>query len=141
MFYQLSNAVDNFFSLQNQIAACATPVRRKRPAARKQYYPCANLFRDGDGAVLTAEIPGMAKEDIKMEVKERTVRIAGKRKVEYPKDAQLHRLERGDMDFDRSFKLDYLVDTDKIEAEYKDGILRVALPRADRDKPKKIEIN
>ena len=141
MFYGLSNAADNFFSLQNQIAACTAPGRSGRPAARKQCYPCANLFRDGDGAVLTAEIPGMAKEDIKMEVKERTVRIAGKRKVEYPKDAQLHRLERGDMDFDRSFKLDYLVDTDKIEAEYKDGILRVALPRADRDKPKKIEVN
>ncbi len=91
--------------------------------------------------MLAAELPGIKKEELILEVREDVVRLAGARKIDYGEDCSCHRLERKGLRFDRSLKLLFRIETDKIRAEFKDGLLQVFLPRAESDKPKKIVIS
>ncbi|MDR4503927.1 MAG: Hsp20/alpha crystallin family protein [Candidatus Scalindua sp.] len=103
-------------------------------------YPAVNIFeKDGD-TVLVAELPGVKKKDINIEVKENTVRLSGERAIKYDKNVSYHRAERNSSKFDRTLKLPINVQTDKVKAEYKDGLLVLCLPRAEKDKPKQITI-
>ena len=104
-------------------------------------FPSVNLFRKGDDIILTAEIPGMKKEDIRLEIKDHLIRISGKKETEYPEASSVHRMERSNMKFDRSIKLPVRVNLDRIEARHEDGILTVTLPRAEEDKPKQISVH
>ena len=104
-------------------------------------YPFINLFeREGD-LILTTELPGVKKEELTLEVREDVLRLAGTRKIEYGEECSCHRLERKGLNFDRSLKLPFRIEGGKIQAEFKDGLLMVFLPRAESDKPKKIVIN
>lgn len=104
-------------------------------------YPAVNILEKDDDYVAIAELPGIRKEDLNLEVKQDLLRISGERKVDYGSDCSCHRLERRSLKFDRTLKLPFQVDSDKINAEYNDGILAVLLPRAESDKPRKITIN
>lgn len=104
-------------------------------------FPAINLFRDGEDYVLTAELPGVAKENLHLEVRENLLRISGERAIHYGKDESIHRLERGGTKFDRSIKLPYRVQPNKIKADLRDGVLMLHLERAEEDKPRKISIN
>ncbi len=104
-------------------------------------YPFINLFeKDGD-LVLAAELPGVKKEELTLEIREDVLRLAGARKIEYGEDCSCHRLERKGLNFDRSIKLPFRIEGGKIQAEFKNGMLMVVLPRAESDKPKQIAIN
>jgi HSP20 family protein len=70
----------------------------------------------------------------------RTLRIAGKKTVEYPEKASLHRRERLSGEFDRAITLPVAIDADRVKAEYRNGMLALFLPRAESDKPKSIKI-
>ena len=76
-----------------------------------------------------------------MEVREDVLRLAGARKIEYGEDCSCHRLERKGLNFDRSIKLPFRIQGDKIQADFQNGLLMVILPRAESDKPKQIVIN
>jgi len=104
-------------------------------------YPPVNIFRKGEDLVLIAEVPGIAKSDLELQVKGRTIRVAGTKNVKYPEKASLHRRERTSGRFDRSLTLPVEVDHDNVKAECRDGILAVFLPRAERDKARSININ
>jgi len=104
-------------------------------------YPFINLFETGGDLVLAVELPGIKKEELTLEVREDVLRLAGARKIEYGADCSCHRLERKGLNFDRSVKLPFRIESDKIRAEFQDGLLQVFLPRAESDKPKKITIN
>ncbi|MGD0108235.1 MAG: Hsp20/alpha crystallin family protein [Rhodopila sp.] len=103
-------------------------------------YPPFNIFRKGDDYVLIAEIPGISTTDLDLQVKGRTVRLAGTKAVKYPEKASLHRRERLAGRFDRSVTLPIEIDPDGVRAECRDGILALSLPRAERDKPRSIKI-
>lgn len=103
-------------------------------------YPFINLFETDGDLMLAAELPGIKKEELTLEVREDVLRLAGVRKIEYGEDCSCHRIERIGLRFDRSLKLPFRIETDKIRAEFKDGLLQVFLPRAESDKPKKIVI-
>jgi len=104
-------------------------------------YPPVNVFRKGDDFVLIAEAPGVKKADIEVQVKGRTVRIAGAKSVDYPKGAAVHRRERLAGRFDRAVSLPIEIDADRVQAECNHGVLAVLLTRAERDKPKTIKVN
>jgi HSP20 family protein len=104
-------------------------------------YPLINLFETGGDLVLAAELPGIKKEDLTLEVREDVLRIAGARVITHDKDCSCHRLERKGFNFDRSLKLPFRVEGGKINAEFKNGLLWVVLPRAESDKPKQIVIH
>jgi HSP20 family protein len=103
-------------------------------------YPPLNIFRKGDDFVVVAEVPGIKKSDIQIQVKDNTVRVAGKKDVKFPEKASLHRRERLAGDFDRAITVPIKVDAGNVKAECRDGILAIFLPRAAQDKPKSIQI-
>jgi HSP20 family protein len=103
-------------------------------------YPPLNVFRKGDDFALVAELPGVSSSDLDIEVKGRTVRLSGSKSVKYPENASIHRRERLQGRFDRSITLPIEVDQDRATAECHDGVLAITLPRAERDKPRSIQI-
>ena len=103
-------------------------------------YPPLNVFRKGDDIVVVTEVPGIDKSALQIEVKGRTIRIAGKKTVQYDEKASLHRRERLAGNFDRAITVPIEIDAEKVKAECRDGVLALYLPRADRDKPRSISV-
>ena|SRR5687768_11517070 len=103
-------------------------------------YPPINVFQQGEDLVAVIELPGVDREDLNIEAKNNTIRIAGRKNVEFPEDASAHRRERLWGVFDRTLSVPMQIDPDGIKAEYKDGLLSLFIPRAARDKPRTIEI-
>lgn len=103
-------------------------------------FPPINVFRKGDGLALIAEVPGVNKEDIEVQVKGRSVRLSGGKAVGYPDASAVHRRERAAGRFDRVLSLPIEIDPDHVEAEFRDGVLTVSLNRAERDKPRTIKV-
>ena len=101
-------------------------------------YPPLNVFRQGDDIVLITELPGIRKSALDIQVKANTIRIAGSKAVHYGDAAALHRRERLAGRFDRAITVP-VEDADRVKAEYRDGILALYLPRAERDKPKSMD--
>src|ERR1700744_3847341 len=103
-------------------------------------YPPMNVFRKGDDFILIAEVPGIQKSDLTVQVKGNTIRLAGAKAVSYPEKAGLHRRERLAGRFDRAVTLPVEINADGVKAESRDGILALFLPRAERDKPRSIQV-
>jgi len=103
-------------------------------------YPPVNLFRKGDDFIVIAEVPGVNKADLTVEVKGRTIRLAGTKSLKYPENASVHRRERLAGKFDRAVTLPVEINADGVKAESRDGILALFLPRAERDKPKQVQV-
>jgi HSP20 family protein len=103
-------------------------------------YPPMNVFRKGDDFIIIAEIPGIKKSDLTVQVKGNTLRLAGSKAVAYPDKAGLHRRERLSGRFDRAVTLPVEIDPDGAKAEYRDGVLALFLPRAAHDKPRSIQV-
>ena len=103
-------------------------------------YPPLNIFRKGDDIVVIAEVPGIRKSDLEVQVRGNTIRVAGSKTVEYGDKAALHRRERLVGRFDRAFTVPVEIDADHVKAECRDGILALHLPRAERDRPKSIAV-
>lgn len=104
-------------------------------------YPAINIWTNNDGQLITAEMPGVHPDDINIDVNADALSITGERKPdEVAKDANYHRRERSYGSFSRTIQLPFMVDTNKVEANFKNGVLLISLPRAEADKPKKITI-
>jgi HSP20 family protein len=103
-------------------------------------YPPVNVFQQGDDLVAIVELPGVNKEDLNIQAQEDTIRIAGRKAIDYPQEVSLHRRERLSGVFDRTIVVPMQIDADGIKAEYNDGLLALFIPRAERDKPRTIAI-
>ena len=103
-------------------------------------YPPMNVFRKGDDFIVITEVPGIRKSDLEVQVKGNTIRLAGTKAVSYPEKAGVHRRERLAGRFDRAVTLPVEIEADGVKAECRDGILALFLPRAERDKPKSIQV-
>lgn len=103
-------------------------------------YPPLNVFRKGDDFLVIAELPGVDKSKLELQVKGNTIRLAGTKSVNHPEKASVHRRERLSGRFDRAVTLPIEVDTERVKAEYHEGILALYLPRAEQDKPRSIQI-
>ncbi len=141
MLTRFSNAFDTFFTLQNALDTAHRFDKSKIHTPSKKRYPSLDLFKKGDDVILIAEIPGMKKEDIRLEIKDKLLKISGERKATYPEESSILRKERALAGFQRSLRLPYQVNTEKVTAEYANGILKVTLPRAEEDKAKEISVS
>jgi HSP20 family protein len=103
-------------------------------------YPPLNVFRKGEDFVILAEVPGLKKSEVEVQVKGNTIRLAGTKSIGYGESVSLHRRERAAGRFDRTVTLPVEIDADGVRAECRDGILALFLPRSERDKPKAISI-
>ncbi len=100
-----------------------------------------DITENKDEYVVTAELPGLKKDDIHISFKEGNLIIEGERKEEKEdKDVNFHRTERRYGKFYRTFNLGNRVKVDAIDASYKDGILKVHLPKVEEVKPKEIPV-
>ncbi len=104
-------------------------------------YPAINVWTNEDGAVVTAELPGVDADDIDISVVGDTLTLSGARaSLALEEGDKYHRRERGYGKFNRSFQLPFLVEADNVEALFEKGILHLSLPRAEADKPRKISV-
>jgi HSP20 family protein len=104
-------------------------------------YPPLNVFRKGDDIIILTEVPGVRKDDLEIQVKGNTIRIAGRKAVQYGEGVSLHRRERTSGTFDRALTVPVEIDAERVRAECRDGILALYLTRAEHDKPKSIAIS
>jgi HSP20 family protein len=108
----------------------------------RDWSPAVDIIENGDTYVLKAELPGMNKDDVKITLEENVLTIKGEKKNEdEKKDDNVHRLERSYGLFERSFTLPGTIKVNDIDAQYKNGILTLTLPKAEEAKPKKIEVS
>ena len=105
---------------------------------REYISPGVNIVETKDGYVLEAEMPGVNKDGLDIQVEENVLTLVGRR-VSAPGGTSLHRESRA-ADFRRVFELDTSIDTQKINARIDQGILTVTLPKAEKVKPRKITV-
>lgn len=104
-------------------------------------YPAINIWTNEHGQYLSAEMPGIRVEDIDISVNGDTLMISGQRgSDEIPENAHFHRKERGFGEFSRAIQLPFVVNADKVEANFKNGVLNITLPKVEAEKPKKIAV-
>ncbi len=127
---------DDFRQLQNEINQLFDST-----VATSSDFPKVNLFQANDDFILTAEVPGVDPKEIDISIQGNVLSLGGKREgTSVAEDAVLQRTERVSGSFLRTVELPAKVDAKGIEATCKNGILKVKLPRAEEDKPKKISI-
>jgi HSP20 family protein len=104
-------------------------------------YPSINVWTNDDGAVVTAELPGVEPNDIDISVVGDTLTLTGSRAPDEPGEGgTYHRRERRHGRFTRAVKLPFPAEPDRVEAVFEKGVLSVSLPRLEADKPRKIAV-
>ncbi len=111
--------------------------------ARGAWMPLVDIYSNGKHElVIKAEVPGLTREDIELTVENNTLTFRGEKKQDLEvKDDQFHRIERSYGSFSRTFALPPTVDTARVGAEYKNGILTIRLPLREEAKPKQIKVD
>jgi HSP20 family protein len=105
------------------------------------WWPPVDIFEKEDSIVLEAEIPGVLKEDIDINIENNNLTLRGEKRHEVEtREQDYYRIERQAGSFVRTFNLPATIQRDRIVASLKDGILRVILPKAEEAKPKKVDI-
>jgi len=108
---------------------------------RGRTYPALNMWTNEETIKITAELPGYNPHDIHLSVSGSELTIRGNRPgYELRQDETLHRQERVFGEFERTIRLPFEVESDLVEAKFQNGVLNITLPRAEADKPKKIQI-
>lgn len=106
-----------------------------------EWSPLVDISEDEKEYVVKAELPEIKKEEVKVTVQDNILCISGERKKETEeKGKRYHRVEREYGSFMRNFTLPDNADGSKVSAEYKDGILKVHLPKSEKAKPKSVDI-
>jgi HSP20 family protein len=106
-----------------------------------QWAPSVDIVEDDKEWLVKADLPEVKKEDVKVTVENGVLTITGERKFEKEeKDKKYHRIERSYGNFLRSFTLPDAADGSKVTAEFKDGVIKVHLPKSEKAKPKAIEV-
>lgn len=104
-------------------------------------FPAMNVYGSEDGVAITAEMPGVTKEDLELSVHRDIITLKGERKSQLDDGASWHRRERGSGRFTRTLSLPFAVDPEHVEASLSEGILKLSLRRPEEDKPRRIQIN
>jgi HSP20 family protein len=111
------------------------------PASTTAWNPSVDIFENDNEIVVKAELPGMAAKDIDVKIENNVLTLKGERRFEKEaKEENYHRVEREYGAFSRVFSLPVTVNPDKVTAEYKDGVLKIVLPKKEEIKPKAIKI-
>jgi HSP20 family protein len=126
--------------LQDRINRIFSEANRPAEESARTWAPVVDILETEGDLVVRAELPGMKREDIDIEITSESLTIRGERTFdEAAKDSYL-RVERPYGPFQRSFSIGVPVDAGKIKAKYQDGILEITIPKAETVKPKKIPV-
>ena len=140
MVTTFTDPFDALFNLQRALEARLESGWLQDLTPSRGPCPPINVFLQGEDILAIVELPGVDKNDLQIQAKENTIRISGRKTVEFPEGVSVHRRERIRGDFDRTLSIPVQLDPNGIKAEYRDGILALFLPRAESDKPRTIAI-
>jgi HSP20 family protein len=112
------------------------------PRASRPWSPAVDIIETEDTLTVKADLPDLKIEDIDIRVENQTLTLRGERKFEKEEAVKgYHRIERGYGEFVRSFAVPSTVDTDKVAADYKNGVLTITLPRKESAKPRQVKVS
>ncbi len=141
MNVSFNDPFEAIFALQRALDARLGSEWIGRGTAAGGSYPPVNVFQQGDDFVAVLELPGVAKDDLAIEAKENTLRISGRKAIDYGEGASIHRRERLSGVFDRTIAVPIDINAEAVRAEYHDGVLALSIPRAEHEKPRTIKIS
>ena len=111
------------------------------PRANRPWSPSVDIFETEDALTLKADLPDVKVEDIDVSVENRTLTLRGQRKfVKEDSVKGYHRIERSYGEFVRTFAVPSTVDTEKVQADYKNGVLTIGLPKKEAAKPRQVKV-
>lgn len=135
--FNISDEMDRMRREMNRMFRTAAGTALSTPEG----YPAINMWLDGDNVILTAELPGVPSDELDISIEGNTLTLSGERHPEeLPEGATYHRRERGYGKFTRVIKLPYQIEADSVKANLVEGVLSIALERAEADKPRKIKV-
>ena len=109
---------------------------------RRDFLPSLNVAENDTAYEITVDLPGLNPEDVSVELHENQLAISGKREAETEEQGKtFHRVERQHGEFRRVISIPTPVDEHNIAAEYQDGVLKVSLPKSEKEKPTRIPVN
>jgi HSP20 family protein len=136
-FYNWQNRINRLF--EETFGTFALPG--EETFALTAWTPSCDIYETDNAIVVKAELPGVKRENVNIKIENNLLTIRGERKFEEEaKKENYHRIERSYGEFMRSFTLPVSIDTKKVTAEFKDGMLKVLLPKLEEAKPKAIDI-
>lgn len=139
-FRDLVSTHDHFNQLFNETFARA--FGNQQEVSPRAWVPPVDIGETEDSLVLKAELPGIKPDDVEIRVEDNTLYLKGERKFEKEvKEENLHQVERSYGTFSRSFALPSSIDSDKVKAEYQNGVLTLTMPKREEAKPKTIKID
>ena len=116
-------------------------VGRGEELSNRPWRPAVDIRESGEAYVVSAELPGLNREDVQITIENNVLKLTGERRFEKEvKEEEYHRVERAYGSFSRAFALPTRVDPARVEAAFKDGILTITVPKAAEARPRKIEI-
>ncbi|HJR76277.1 MAG TPA: Hsp20/alpha crystallin family protein [Nitrospiraceae bacterium] len=140
------DSLNELMNLSNRLNGM---LERRRPPqgdneetmASADWAPVVDIVESEQGFVLLAELPGVHKNDVKISVQDGVLTLNGQREQDKEeKGVRYHRTERAYGRFARSFAVPESVDEQKLSAEFRDGVLKVHLPKAEKAKPRSVEV-
>jgi len=135
------NSAREMERLRREVDRLFSQLPTGRGLAAAPSYPAMNVWLNEESVLVTAELPGCNPDNLDISVVNDMLTLSGSREAEeLPEGAVYHRRERGCGRFTRTFQLPFPIDAGNVEAQFEKGVLQVTLPRAEKDKPKKIQI-
>jgi HSP20 family protein len=129
-----------FFDPQQGFGFTNRPFFRVISPATTEF-PAANIWVSGDNSVVSTELPGLDTDTLEVTVVNNLLTLRGSRKAEEVNEGDsCHRQERWNGKFAKTIELPFAIESGKVEARFRKGILYINLPRAEADKPKKIAV-
>ena len=141
---QTCNALGDLWNISNEMDRFLWSFGRNRrhDVAPSQWAPAVDISEDAETLTIRADLAGLRKEDVKINVEDGVLTLHGERKFDEQKEngKNYYRIERGYGVFARSFTLPNTVNSERISAHMKDGVLEITIPKREEAKPKQIEI-
>jgi HSP20 family protein len=135
----MSTALDPFTGMR--LFEDAVTRLMSEPRANRPWSPAVDIFESENALTLKADLPDVKIEDIDVRVEHQTLTVRGNRKFEKEENTKgYHRIERSYGEFVRSFAVPSTVDTEKVLADYKNGVLTITLPKKEAAKPRQVKV-
>jgi HSP20 family protein len=132
--------IERFFDPWREFERMSRLLSRATSNANNEF-PAVNVWVNGEHAVITTELPGISRDAIDISVSGNTITLNGSRPSDNREGGEsYHRHELWHGDFNKTIKLPFTIDAEKVTASYKKGILHIELPQAEADKPRKIDV-
>jgi len=135
-FNQLRNEMTRLFEEYTPFTPLVTRMGWRTPGA----FPALNVWEDEQNLYAEAELPGFGMENLEVYVVGNELTIKGERPEEHLEKGAYHRRERGTGTFNRTLQLPMQIDSNRVEATLKDGVLFVTLPKAAEARPRKVQV-